>query len=226
VPQLLRWDGACCKIAEGKEVGLIIQVHPETPQADRIKRAVEILAEDGVIVYPTDTVYGIGCSIYPKKGIERIRRIKGRDGAKHFSILSADLKDLSRYARNVSNNAYKLMRKMLPGPYTVVLQASREIPRLMQSKKKTIGIRVTENSICQSIVEELGHPIVTTSANPSGQELVGNPYLIDDWCGNLVDLIIDGGDLDSVPSTVIDLNEEPPMILREGSDPFGILELL
>jgi len=205
---------------------LIIQVHPETPQLDRVNRAVEILADDGVIVYPTDTIYGIGCSIYSKKGIERIRRIKGRDGAKHFSILCANLKDLSRYARNVSNSAYKLMRKMLPGPYTVVLQASREIPRLMQSRKKTIGIRVTENAICQSIVERLGHPIVTTSANPSSESPATNPYVIDDWCGNLVDLIIDGGDLDSVPSTVIDLSVESPVVLREGDDPSGILELL
>ncbi len=205
---------------------MIIQVHPETPQLDRVNRAVEILADDGVIVYPTDTIYGIGCSIYSKKGIERIRRIKGRDGAKHFSILCANLKDLSRYARNVSNSAYKLMRKILPGPYTVVLQASREIPRLMQSRKKTIGIRVTENAICQSIVELLGHPIVTTSANVSGEDPAANPYVIDDWCGNLVDLIIDGGDLDSVPSTVIDLSVEPPVVLREGDDPSGILELL
>ncbi len=205
---------------------MIIEVHPETPQQDRISRAVEILADDGVIVYPTDTIYGIGCSIYSKKGIERIRRIKGRDGAKHFSILCADLKDLSRYARNVSNSAYKLMRKMLPGPYTVVLQASREIPRLMQSKKKTVGIRVTENSICQSIVEQLGHPIVTTSANPSFETPAASPHLIDDWCGNLVDLIIDGGDLDALPSTVIDLSVEPPHVLREGNDPLGILELL
>ncbi len=205
---------------------MIIQVHPETPQMDRISRAVEVLSDDGVIVYPTDTIYGIGCSIYSKKGIERIRRIKGRDATKHFSILCADLKDLSKYARNVSNSAYKLMRKMLPGPYTVVLQASREIPRLMQSRKKTIGIRVTENAICQSIVEELGHPIVTTSANPSGEVPVGNPYLIDDWCGSLVDLIIDGGDLDSAPSTVVDLSVSPPVVLREGEDPFRILELL
>ncbi len=205
---------------------MIIQVHPETPQSDRISRAVEVLADDGVIVYPTDTIYGIGCSIYSKKGIDRIRRIKGRDATKHFSILCADLKDLSRYARNVSNSAYKLMRKMLPGPYTVVLQASREIPRLMQSKKKTIGIRVTENAICQSIVQELGHPIVTTSANPSGELPAGNPYLIDDWCGGLVDLIIDGGELDAAPSTVIDLSVAPPVVLRAGDDPFGILELL
>jgi len=205
---------------------LIIQVHPEAPQLDRITRAVEILADDGVIVYPTDTIYGIGCSIYSKKGIERIRRIKGRDNTKQFSILCADLKDLSRYARNVANSAYKLMRKMLPGPYTVVLQASREIPRLMQSKKKTIGIRVTENPICQSIVELLGHPIVTTSANPSSEAPAVSPYLIDDWCGNLVDLIIDGGDLNSLPSTVIDLSVEPPLLLRAGNDPFRIMELL
>ena len=205
---------------------MIIQVHPETPQLDRVKRAVEILADDGVIIYPTDTVYGIGCSIYSKKGIERIRRIKGRDSTKHFSILCADLKDLSRYARNVSNSAYKLMRKILPGPYTVVLQASREIPRLMQSKKKTIGIRVTENPICQSIVELLGQPIVTTSANPSSEAPSVNPYLIDDWCGHLVDLIIDGGDLDSLPSTVIDLSAEPPLLLRAGNDPYGIMELI
>lgn len=205
---------------------MIIQIHPENPQEDRIKRTVNVLESDGVVVYPTDTIYGIGCSIYSKKGIDRIQKIKGRDASKQFSILCADLKDLSQYARNVNNSAYKLMRRILPGPYTVILQASREIPRLMQSKKKTIGIRVADHAICQAIVTSLGVPIVTTSANRSGEAPGLNPYLIEENFGNLIDLYIDGGDVEMSPSTVIDLTEEPFKVLREGLDPYGIIGLI
>ena len=203
---------------------MILTIHPDNPQPDRVQQAVDLLEHDGVIVYPTDTIYGIGCSIYSKKGVERIRRIKGREGAKVFSILCADLKDLSKYARNVSNPAYKLMRRMFPGPYTAVLEASREIPRLMHGKRKTIGIRVADNKICQAIVSTLGHPIVTTSANRSGEEPGIDPYLIDDDIGPQVDLVIDGGTLFSVPSTIVDLSQMPFTILRPGEDPANIME--
>jgi len=205
---------------------MLLTIHPDSPQKDRIRAAVEVLERDGVIIYPTDTVYGIGCSIYSKKGIERIRRIKGRDATKQFSILCEDLKDLSRYARNVDNAAYKLMRRMFPGPYTVVLEASREIPRLMMSKKRTIGIRVTENQICQSIVRELGHPIITTSANRSGDPPGTDPEFLDDIFGPMVDLVIDGGVLYGTPSTIIDLTGPPYQVLRAGDDPLGIVEEL
>lgn len=203
---------------------MITAIHPDNPQIDRIQQAVDILERDGVIVYPTDTIYGIGCSVYSKKGVERIRRIKGREASKVFSILCADLKDLSRYARNVSNPAYKLMRRMFPGPYTVVLEASREIPRIMHGKRKTIGIRVADNRICQDIVSTLGHPIITTSANRSGEEPGVDPYLIDDSIGNMVDMVIDGGTLFSVPSTIVDLSQDPFTVLRAGEDPAGIIQ--
>ena len=198
---------------------MVIAIHPENPQPDRIQQAVDVLENDGVIVYPTDTIYGIGCSIYSKKGVERIRRLKGREATKVFSILCSDLKDLSRYARNVSNPAYKLMRRMFPGPYTVVLEASREIPRLMHGKRKTVGIRVADNRICQAIVTGLGHPIITTSANRSGEDPGVDPYLIEDAIGAHVDLVIDGGVLYSAPSTIVDLSEMPFRILRPGDDP-------
>ncbi len=203
---------------------MISAIHPDNPQRERIQQAVDILERDGVIVYPTDTIYGIGCSIYSKKGVERIRRIKGREASKVFSILCADLKDLSRYARNVSNPAYKLMRRMFPGPYTVVLEASREIPRIMHGKRKTIGIRVADNRICQDIVSTLGHPIITTSANRSGEEPGVDPYLIDDSIGTLVDMVIDGGTLFSVPSTIVDLSQDPFAVLRAGDDPANIIQ--
>ncbi len=205
---------------------MLLSIHPENPQPDRIQQAVDVLEHDGVIVYPTDTIYGIGCSIYSKKGIDRIRLMKGRDATKFFSILCADLKDLSRYARNVSNPAYKLMRRMLPGPYTVVLEASREIPRLMHGKRKTVGIRVSDNRICHEMVSLLGHPIITTSANRSGEKPGIDPELIHDDIGGQVDLVIDGGVLHSIPSTVVDLTEQPFRILRAGNDPVGLIEEL
>lgn len=205
---------------------MIVTIHPDNPQPARIENAVELLREDGVIVYPTDTIYGIGCSIYSKKAVDRIRLIKGRDQSKHFSIICSDLKDLNKYAKNVSNEAYKLMKKILPGPYTVILQASREIPRIMQSKRKTIGIRVPDNNISRKIVEDLGHPIITTSVNRSGEEPYNCPYLIEENMGNLVEMVIDGGENFARPSTVVDLSESPFNVLREGEDPYGLLENL
>jgi len=205
---------------------MLLTIHEQTPQKDRIANVIDILERDGVVVYPTDTIYGIGCSIYSKKGLDRIKLIKGRDQSKHFSILCSDLKHLSTYAKNVSNNAYKLMRKIFPGPYTVILDASREIPRIMQSKRKTIGIRVPDNIISREIVKALGHPIVTTSVNRAGEEPLNHPYIIDDLMGNQVDLVIDGGDVFASPSTILDLTTDVFEIIRLGDDPMGVSEIL
>ncbi len=204
---------------------MILEVNPVHPQPYKIKKIVEVLNNDGIIIYPTDTIYGIGCSIYSTKGIDRIKQIKGREKNKYFSILCADLKHLSKYAKNVSNEAYKLMKKILPGPYTVILEASREIPRILHSKRKTVGIRVPDHQLCRDIVRELGHPIITTSANKSGQEPLNDPQLLEKEFGKLVDIVIDGGVLFSNPSTVIDLSEKPFKILREGDDPYGLAEI-
>lgn len=205
---------------------MLLEIHGTNPQKDRIQKAVDILENDGVIVYPTDTIYGIGCSIYSKKGIDRIKLIKGRDQSKQFSILCSDLKHLSNYAKNVSNNSYKLMKKIFPGPYTVILDASREIPKIMQSKRKTIGIRVPDNNISRDIVKVLGHPIVTTSVNRAGEEPLNNPYIIEDTLGKQVDLVIDGGEIFAKPSTILDLTSEHFEIIRLGDDPLGVAEIL
>lgn len=205
---------------------MILTIHSETPQKDRIAKVVEILEKDGVVVYPTDTIYGIGCSIYSKKGLDRIKLIKGREQSKRFSILCSDLKHLSTYAKNVSNNAYKLMKKILPGPYTVILEASREIPKIMQSKRKTIGIRVPDNAISREIVNQLGHPIVTTSVNRAGEEPLNNPYIIEDIMGNQVDIVVDGGDVFAAPSTILDLSTDEFEIIRMGDDPHDVAEMI
>ncbi len=204
---------------------MILEINEQHPQPYKIRKVVEILNNDGIIIYPTDTIYGIGCSIYSQKAIERIRQIKGREKNKFFSILCYDLKDLSKYAKNVSNEAYKIMRRILPGPYTVVLQASRELPKILHSKRKTVGLRIPDHKLSREIVKELGHPIITTSANRSGQEPLNDPKLLEKEFGKEVDVVIEGEVLFSEPSTVIDLSEQPFKILRKGQDPYGIAEL-
>ncbi len=204
---------------------MILEINEQHPQPYKIRKIVEILDNDGIIIYPTDTIYGIGCSIYSQKAIEKIRQIKGREKNKYFSILCYDLKDLSKYAKNVSNEAYKLMKRILPGPYTVVLQASRELPKILHSKRKTVGLRIPNHTLSREIVKELGHPIITTSANRSGQEPLNDPRLLEEEFGKEVDAVIEGEVLFSEPSTVIDLSEQPFKILRQGQDPYGIGEL-
>ena len=205
---------------------MILEINEQHPQPYKIRKVVEILNNDGIIIYPTDTIYGIGCSIYSQKAIEKIRQIKGREKNKYFSILCYDLKDLSKYAKNVSNEAYKLMKRILPGPYTVVLQASRELPKILHSKRKTVGLRIPDHTLSREIVKELGHPIITTSANRSGQEPLNDPKLLEKEFGKEVDVVIEGEVLFSEPSTVIDLSEQPFKILRKGQDPYGIIELI
>ena len=204
---------------------MILEINEQHPQPYKIRKIVEILDNDGIIIYPTDTIYGIGCSIYSQKAIEKIRQIKGREKNKYFSILCYDLKDLSKYAKNVSNEAYKLMKRILPGPYTVVLQASRELPKILHSKRKTVWLRIPNHTLSREIVKELGHPIITTSANRSGQEPLNDPRLLEEEFGKEVDAVIEGEVLFSEPSTVIDLSEQPFKILRQGQDPYGIGEL-
>ncbi len=204
---------------------MILEINEQHPQPYKIRKVVEILNNDGIIIYPTDTIYGIGCSIYSQKAIERIRQIKGREKNKFFSILCYDLKDLSKYAKNVSNEAYKLMRRILPGPYTVVLQASRELPKILHSKRKTVGLRIPDHKLSREIVKELGHPIITTSANRSGQEPLNDPKLLEKEFGKEVDVVIEGEVLFSEPSTVIDLSEQPFKILRKGQDPYEVTEV-
>lgn len=194
---------------------MIITIDAQYPQGKVIRRAVDILKLGGVIAYPTDTTYGIGCDIFSKKAIERVYQMKRMDRNKPLSFICADLKDISKYSI-VTNYAYKAMKKLLPGPFTFVLKATKLVPKIMLTKRKTVGIRVPDNEICISLVRELGHPIITTSASLADEEILSDPIDIERKFGPWVDLIIDGGVLVSETSTVVDLSEDTPKILRVG----------
>ena len=193
----------------------IISVYRDNPQRRLIRQVAEELDRGAVIVYPTDTVYGIGCDLYNKKGIERIRQIKKLDKRKRMSFICADLKDLSRYAQ-VSNHAYRTMKRFLPGPYTFVLDASPLVPKIMMTKQRTVGIRIPNCPISLAIVAQLGRPIITTSISFPNGERLGDPYEIAEELRGRVELVIDGGVLDTTPSSVISLTDEAPEIIREG----------
>ncbi|MFZ3207805.1 MAG: L-threonylcarbamoyladenylate synthase [Geobacteraceae bacterium] len=194
---------------------MMIAINPENPQPRLISRVVEILDKGGIIAYPTDTTYGIGCSILNKRGIERIYLLKQREKKKPFSFICADLSEVTRYAK-VSNFAFKTMKRLLPGPYTFVLDATNIVPDLLITKQKTVGIRIPDNHICLAMVRELGHPVITTSANRSGEEPIGNPFLIEEQLDKELDIIIDGGILLADVSSVVSLIGDVPTVLRKG----------
>lgn len=180
-----------------------------------IKRVSDIIRNGGVIAYPTDTTYGIGCSIFRKHAIDRIYLLKQREKKKPFSFICADLSEVARYAK-VSNYAFKIMKRFLPGPFTFVLEASSIVPDLLTTRQKTVGVRIPANSICISLVRELGHPIVTTSANISGEEPIGDPFTIENELGRQLDLVVDGGVLVPEVSSVVSLIGDYPTVLRKG----------
>ena len=194
---------------------MLLAINPENPQERLIAKVAEVLERGGIIAYPTDTTYGIGCSIFNKKGIERIYLLKQREKKKPFSFICSDLSEVARYAK-VSNYAFKVMKRLLPGPYTFVMDASSIVPDLVQTKQKTVGIRIPDNPICLSLVQRLGHPIITTSANLSGEEPIGDPFLVEQAMGKQLDLIIDGGFLSAEVSSVVSLVGDVPEVLRKG----------
>lgn len=193
----------------------MLLINSENPQMRLIKKAVEVLKEGGIIVYPTDTVYGMGCNLFNKQGIERIYEIKRRNKKEPLSFICADLKDISNYAL-VSNYAYKTMRRLLPGAYTFVLEASRMVPKILLTKRRTVGIRVPDNKICLSLVTELSHPLINTSAKLEADEILSDPSEIERKFKHSVDLVIDGGILASDQSSVISLIDDVPQVLRVG----------
>lgn len=194
-----------------------IEVEPYIPKPRAAKRAADILRGGGIIVYPTDTVYGIGCMLSNKKGIDKINELK-RGPDKPRSIMLSDLKDISMYA-HVDNNAFRLIRKLLPGPYTIILPSTKLVPRIMQSNRKTVGIRIPDHWFCKMLVAELGEPIVTTSIPIGTQGRHVDPLEIEASLGHMVDLIIDSGILPDEPSTVISLEDGRIEILRQGGGP-------
>jgi tRNA threonylcarbamoyl adenosine modification protein (Sua5/YciO/YrdC/YwlC family) len=194
---------------------MYLAINNQNPQTRLIRKAVEIMRDGGVIIYPTDTVYGLGCALFNKKGIDKIYEIKRRNRKQPLSFVCADLKDISRYAR-VSDFAYKTMKRLLPGPYTFVLEASRLVPKVILPKRLATGIRVPDNEICLSLVRELGQPIISTSVTTEDGEILSDPADIKEKFGKRVDLIIDGGILASQPSSVISLVDDIIEIIRVG----------
>jgi len=194
---------------------MILEIHPEDPHTRTIAIIADSLKNGGIIAYPTDTTYGIGCSILCKKSIERIYQMKMRERSKPFSFICSSLSEVSHYAR-VSNRAFKLLKRYLPGPYTFVLEATREVPDLLLTRQKSVGIRIPDNRICLDLVAALGNPIITTSANISGEDPVGDPRVIEDTFGNQLDFIIDGGVLATDVSSVVSLIDYLPVVLRAG----------
>ncbi len=194
---------------------MLITINPQNPPERLIKKVVDLLKKGGIIAYPTDTYYGIGCDIMNKKAIQKIYRLKERDMEKPFSFICSDLKHISVYAK-VSNYAYKTMRRLLPGQYTFVLEGSKLVPKIMLTKRKTAGIRVPDNEICIAIVQALGNPVISTSATRPDGSIIPEPSLIDDFFGNRIDAVIDGGPTPNQPSSVISLIDDDPEVLREG----------
>ena len=198
---------------------MLLKIYDKNPSQKNIQQVVETLANDGIVIFPTDTIYAIGCSIYSTKAIERIARLKGVNPKNaNFSFLCYDLSQLSDYTRPISNDVYKLMRRTLPGPYTFILNANSKVPKLLGNKKKTVGIRIPENNILAEIIRELGHPLMSTSVHDDDDiiEYTTDPELIHEKYKELVDLVIDGGFGDNTPSTIIDCTGDEIMMVREG----------
>jgi tRNA threonylcarbamoyl adenosine modification protein (Sua5/YciO/YrdC/YwlC family) len=202
---------------------MLLEMHPENPEPRKIKQVLEVLQKGGIIIYPTDTIYGLGCDITNHKAVERICRIKGISPEKaNFSFICADLSNISDYARPFSTSIYKLMRRCLPGPYTFILNAGGAVPKLLKNKKKTVGIRVPNSPIVRELVNGLGQPIMSTSIKNLDEdddiiEYPTDPYEIHEQYSHLVDLVIDGGFGGNEPSTVVDCTGEEPELLRLGA---------
>jgi len=202
---------------------MILKINQYNPQHRLIMKIVDVLKNGGIVVYPTDTYYGIGCDIMNKKAIDKIYQIKQRNRSKPFSFICSDLKNISRYAK-VSNYAYKTMKRLLPGPYTFILEGSKLVPKIMLTKRKTAGIRVPKNPICLTLVKELGNPVITTSATMPDGTIFHDASLIHDYFGNRVDAVIDGSIVPGSPSSVIMLINDIPEVIRKGIGDVSLFE--
>jgi len=202
---------------------MLVKINNRNPQERLIQKVVDALREGGIIAYPTDSYYGIGCDIMNKKAIEKIYLLKHRSKNKPFSFICSSLKNISHYAK-VSNYAYKTMKRLLPGPYTFILEGSRQVPKMMLTKRKTAGIRVPDNKICIRLVEELGNPIISTTATMPDGSFFYDPSLIHDYFGNQVEVVIDGGIVPGQPSSVISLINDIPNVIRKGVGDVSMFE--
>lgn len=196
-----------------------IKLYEENPQRTKIEHIVDVLKKGGVIIYPTDTIYGIGCDLFNRKAIDRVRRMKGIKPKKfNLSFICNDISQVAEYVRRIDNQAFKVMKKSLPGPFTFIFEASSKVPKILETNKKTVGVRIPANNIPRDIVEVLGNPIVTSSIKAEDEviEYTTDPELIYDELKNDIDLFIDGGYGGNIPSTVIDLSQGGFEVIREG----------
>jgi tRNA threonylcarbamoyl adenosine modification protein (Sua5/YciO/YrdC/YwlC family) len=203
---------------------LLLRINPDNPNYDEIAQVVTCLHNGGVVIYPTDTVYGIGCDINKQRAVERVCKIKGIDPEKaNFSFICSDLSHLSDFTKPINTTTYKVMKKALPGPFTFILEANNNVPKLFKSKKKTVGIRIPDNTICLEIVKQLGNPIMSTSVHDDDEiiEYTTDPELIHEKYKDIVDIVIAGGYGNNEASTIIDCSEGDFTILRQG---LGMLE--
>jgi len=204
-------------------LSMLININQQNPQLRLIHQVVEILKKGGIVVYPTDTYYGMGCDIMNKKAIEKIYQLKQRNKSIPFSFICSGLKNISDYAK-VSNYAYKTMKRLLPGPYTFILEGSRLVPKIMLTKRKTAGIRVPDNPICLALVNELENPLLTTSATMPDGTIFHDASLIHDFFGNRVDAVVDGSIVPGQPSSVISLIDDIPEVIRKGIGDVSLFE--
>jgi tRNA threonylcarbamoyl adenosine modification protein (Sua5/YciO/YrdC/YwlC family) len=197
---------------------MLLEIHPNNPNPRHIATVVDCLKSGGIIAYPTDTIYGLGCDIFHPKAIEKIAQIKGIDPSKaQLSFVCADLSDLSKYTKSISTPLYRLLKNYLPGPFTFILPASKQVPKLLQNKKNTIGLRIPDNNIASAIVTALEHPILSASLPGEMVEDYTDPYVIHENFENLVDIVIDGGIGGMIPSTIIDCTTDDYTVIREGA---------
>ncbi|MGE5426655.1 MAG: L-threonylcarbamoyladenylate synthase [Methylococcaceae bacterium] len=202
---------------------MLIKIYPQNPNEKDIRLVVDILQKGGIIIYPTDTVYGLGCDITNFKAVERIARFKNISVEKsNFSFICSDLSHLSDFSKPVSNQLFKLLKRYLPGPFTFILHANSNVPKYFKGKKKTVGIRIPDNSIIREIVKVLGNPILSTSIHDEDEiiEYSTDPELIHEKFKEITDLVIDGGYGDNVPSTIVDCTADVPVIVRQGKGVF------
>jgi len=203
---------------------MLLRINPDKPNYDEIAKVVNCLRDGGVVIYPTDTVYGIGCDINKQRAVERVCKIKGIDPEKaNFSFICSDLSHLADFTKPIDTTTYKVMKKALPGPFTFILEANNNVPKLFKSKKKTVGIRIPDNTICLEIVKQLGNPIMSTSVHDDDEiiEYTTDPELIHEKYKDLVDIVIAGGYGNNEASTVVDCTNGEFSVLRQG---LGVLE--
>jgi tRNA threonylcarbamoyl adenosine modification protein (Sua5/YciO/YrdC/YwlC family) len=202
---------------------MIITINPKNPQLRLIRRVVEVLEGGGVIGYPTDTIYGVGCDLFNPEAIRKIHQLKKLEKKKPLSFICSDLKDISRYAY-VSNSTYKMMKRLLPGAYTFVLKATKLVPKIAMTKQNTVGIRIPDNKICLALVKELGHPIISTSVYKPDEGLYNDPAEIEERFGKQLNLVIDGGVIVAEHSSIVDLANDIPKIIRKGKGDISLFQ--